>query len=352
MAANDLDLDELHEAVNALMDQAGKGKTKKAPVLPFVEKQQAALAEPPKKAVSANAGEKIAVKRPLPTLVTNRSRGRTMDAMNPKPTPKIAPPSVQAKRQAPTLQPTGAPIVPDPPKAAASPPPAPQSSFAEPGDDVLASIDMKQELPQPTLTHQKSEWPDPLEVHGFKDQEPSQEDPELVGNPVSPIKPDPDDERPERPAAEEANTPFVTTKVEKRPLGAFAATPPPVEKPEPATVETSQPKEFSPEVIAVESAEPALHQQPEKEADMDDLRQMAIPQQYQQAPKTSGKDSRPVFDTKEYHPPIVAAHTAHRTGSSLGWVLILLFAVILVGALIAAYYMMTGSLDLTQLLNL
>lgn len=356
MAENDLDLDELHEAVNALMDQ--KAKVKKAPNSDersaAVSEQPAKTQELPAQKAEEPAGETIAVKRPLPALATSRTRGRTMDVMSPKPAPK-APPSVQAKRQAPAIQPTGAPIVPEPPKAALPPTP-PEHQTTEPGDDVLASIDMKHELP--TLTHQKSEWPDPLEVHGFKDDAKTEEDDDFTGKPVTPIKPDPDDERPERHTAEEPNTPFVTTKVEKRPLGAFADTPqpaPPAEKPEelePATVDTQQPKEFSPEVVAVESAEPGRYNNgEEKEADMDDLRQMAIPQQYHQAPKTPAKDSRPVFDTNEYHPPINAAHAAHRTSSSLGWVLVLIFVIALVIALVGAYYTMTGNLDLMQLFS-
>lgn len=367
MAANDLDLDELHEAVNALMVDAGKGKTKKksTPVSTTPSEEPKAVLPKETPATRPTQPQKIEVRRPLPSIASS-ARGRTMDVVGPKPVPKVVPPSAQAKRQAPTLQPTSPMVVPESPKPVVVAPQTVDQQVKEPADDILASINMKQEQRAPTLTHQKSEWPDPLDVHGFKD-DPEEEvkaaaDPELVGKPASPIKPDPDDSRPQEDdiePPEESNSPFVTTKVEKRPLGAYAdAVPPPAPtpeaqkpEPEPAFVATQQPKEFSPEVVAVESAEPEFHKEVQNaETDMHELRQMSIPQQYQQAEKSSNKDTRSVFDTKDYHPPIDAAHAAHRTGSSLGWIMILVFTIILVVALVFAYYMITGSLDVTQLL--
>lgn len=317
----ELDFDELHQAVNALMDPPGKSK--KAPA---ESRTQASVAsEPPHTTAPPKTASEdtiaVTVKKPLPKIATSRgSHGRAMDVVGPKAPSKLTPPSSQTKRLAPTLQPTKATI-----------------EAEEPTPQVLPH----QPAPQVSEAPALGEWPDPLDVHGFSLQ---------------------DDKTPD---AQETSTPFVTKKVEKRPLGAYAETtkadsvtsedtmPSNEDVPEPnkPTLTTvQQPKELSPEVMAVESAEAEFHPEPaqqEPEApSADDLRQMAIPQQYKTNDKEVSSQERPVFDTKEYHPAI----EAHSTRRSKGWLALVIFALVLIATLAGAYYIMTGGFDFSMLL--
>lgn len=408
----DIDFDELHEAVNAAMD-GGKAKPKKSKVAhskkndevkstvePQPEKMEPPQAVEPK-------GETVRVRRPLPKLATHQrtQRGMAMDIVPPKPVAAVPPPSARPARTAPSLQPTG-PVTPEPTKPAEAPTPKPTvPETPEPTDDMLASINMDESrhqvdtIDKNTRNPHASQWPDPLEVHGFNDKDKS-EAPQETAEPkkeeaplsqpttqpptetTAPLQPEPTTAPPETPKPEPApsieSSPFVSTNVEKRPLGAYANQPsaPGVSKPDPAPAVTTEPtvdselpakqktdldepqpplqQELSPEVVAVESQEPEFTPgiQPatrtEDTTDLHSVSQMAIPKQYKETEYAPSTEERPVFDTKEYHPPIAPAHAAHRTGSPWGMVMIVVLILLLIGSGLLAYLVMTGTLDITR----
>lgn len=381
----DMDLDELHQAVNALMDDSKKPKAKK----PAAVTNSSAKGPEPKKeekpaAVSKSNDEsvRVTVNRPRPQVPQRtRTRGAAMDIVQPRTSLKAAPPSARAARVAPTLTPTQ-PLTPEPPVSA-----KPAESPADVSDDVLASIDMQSppaksqsapvaDKPMPDKKDDQA-WPDPLDFHDFVDdtkQKPKESQPAETTAPTV-----------EQPAPTMASTPeeptpspFVTTKVEKRPLGAYATTPEPAqaeskeptqptpetqspaqpiepqpstEKSEPKAPPTPQPEELSPEVVAVESAVSSVNVAvPAEPSTPDELRNMAIPPQYQTKEHQPSQDTRPIFDTKEYHAPAAPVHAAHRGGSIWSWVLIIMLVILLTTAGVLAYYVMTDNFDITTLL--
>lgn len=343
----ELDFDELHQAVNALMDEAGKPKVKKIPA----ESRATAPSTPAAARPATSNAESIpvSVKRTLPKVNSGRgARGQAMDVVGPKPAVKVTPPSAKPKRLAPSLQPVNK-ITPEPPVP--QPPAMPDTPLDQPEDPAQKT--------GPTMTHTDHTWPDPLDLK----QEAAAAEVEKAHL----------DAKPE----EESATPFVTTKVEKRPLGAYTETAKPEEPaPEvpvpkeetpadpvlanidepskPSQMAVQQPKELSPEVVAVESAEPEFHPEttvkPESNdpPTQDELRTMAIPQQYQTTEKEASAEERPVFDTKEYHPAI-EAHTSRPRSNA--WVMIIIFIVVLGLTLAVAYYVITGGFDLSALLG-
>lgn len=394
----ELDLDQLDKAVSALMDQATKGKSSKTSNQPKpasskpADSTQTAVVpadEPPvTPADDDDVKINVTIKRPTPQISRSRGgHGRAMDVISPAPKVEPKPMAHPVKREAPTLQPTG-PITVEPPKPMVKEPTplsAPASDTDEPSDDLLASIDMQDDKSKPvehTLTHHKTDMPDPLDVHGFKDEQPAdkpyESDAELpestnatekaddtssesVVPETSPVEQEkPAEQQPEP----ETGTPFVKSDVEKRPLGAYASEPATEEKTEPATptdkvadqpaakqdvptpsiLPPQTPKELSPEVVAVESSEPEHIPTEPETTDIQQLGQMSIPQQYQAEDKTASTASRPVFDTKDYHPPIEAHARSHRGIGSA--VMLILFILILGSILAVAYFVITGSVDL------
>jgi hypothetical protein len=337
--ANDLDLDELHEAVSALMDQSKNRQVERPSHISEPRPAEPPAEQPAVKSTSSNlsvaeptsADDKIEVRRPLPNIAVGRPRGRAMDVVSPKPV-SVIPTVTKVNRTGMTLQP-------------ASPEPEPVKAEEKPTE---ASTLPKDEPERPPLNYQKpieDSWPDPLDMHG--DEQKTEAAPTMTEAPES--KTDP---------ATPLASPFLNTKVEKRPLGAYTSEEPaatPTSKPDFTEddqilniASQQQPKELSPDVVAVESAEPEQTTDFAFEDEAQDTRQATIPQQYQTAQKDSSTGSRPIFDTKDYHPPI-AAHAAHRTSSAMGWVLITVFAVILIAALLFAFYMVTGGLDFSVL---
>lgn len=384
----DLDFDELHQAVNALMDQSQKGKPAKRriqsePKLLSTNSTPLGVALGDDKKTTdyhkdtEDTRVAVTVRRTLPALTTHRgARGRAMDVVGPRPAPALAPPSAQPKREAASLKPSGA-LVPEritpiiPPTVAGKP----ESEKHEPSDDVLASLNLHDGS---VMKHQKNEWPDPLDVHGFKDENNPESKPahkaenlipEETGQTRKPEEiADKQAEEPQEKPADENATPFLATKVEKRPLGAYASTSTDKaaeEKPEAKSEDEQsnekidtpsplpaqqQPEELRPEVVAVESAEPESRpgEADEPEASVDDLRHMAIPQQYKESEKASPTDARPVFDTKEYHTAI-ETHASARHSSLGSWIMGITLLILLIVALGVAYYLITGSLDFSAL---
>lgn len=428
----DLDFDELHEAVNALMSQTQKGSPK--PAKDDTKSDDKPAGPPPKKQDDPADDDnkvQVSVKRPAAAPTTTAtvrphrgSHGRAMDVVGPREKPELTPPSARARREGATLQPTQD-VKPEEIAPTIVPERAPLPEASEQGgsndlNEALASLDKHESAMDTgsTLTHQKSEMPDPLDVMGGSDKndEPQQESdssdaaadtdteatntdapaeqPEAEEHPAPTVEPA-EDEPANQLDRQESDSPFVTTKVEKRPLGAYSnvAAEPAEAEPEDssqASTDTSpgapeedapsplppqpQPEEFNPAVVAVESAEledvsaevpeaedlpeepapqPAEEpQQPEQqEPENTDLRSMQIPQQYQAAEATSGDAPRPVFDTKEYHPAI-EAHTggsAHH-GALGAWLMAIVLLALLIAVLGAVYYFITGGLDFSALL--
>lgn len=402
----ELDFDELHDAVNKLMVQAQKPKAKsvaKAVSRPSVKvaerpagKAAAPQREKPAPANEGSSAVNITVRKAVKVLP--KKRGMAMDVIQSAKPTAIKPPSARAARTAPTLHPTG-PVAPEPPsqpEPAAATSPRPASSDVS--DDTLASLNLQTDgtaRPKTVVDeeHKKvaeSAFPDPLDVHGFSEGEqasapqPGTAEPErpavmeheapvIAQVPQTPITPEAaaepgtDTQEPEPQApAEPAATPFVNAKVEKRPLGAYASAAPPAPVPpakpedatppapgsklEPAAIETPvAPAELRPEIVAVESGE-ADYSQPKDAESLDDLRHMAIPQQYQAHDKQADHHDRPVFDTKDYHPPIqpVAGAKKHG-GSKAGAWLTFILIILLIAAGVAAYFVATGGIDITRL---
>lgn len=177
-------------------------------------------------------------------------------------------------------------------------------------------------------------WPDPLD---FND------------TPAKPAKPA--EAEPTEPVS-----PFLAeAKVEKRPLGAFSNFKPADEpKPEPPKPAEEKPEKSSDELtpqtdgtfeepkkekapLAPKEGEKSEDKEPAK-PDLHGAAMMAIPDQYRPEPKATDKTTRPVYDTKEYHPPLVeAAVHEHRGGGSMwGKIFVALVALALIA--VAGYF--------------
>jgi hypothetical protein len=182
---------------------------------------------------------------------------------------------------------------------------------------------------EPEASDTKStDWPDPLDFHGFKDEEAS-------------------DEMPAAETAEPASTtplesPFLSgAKVEKRPLGAFseAANDMPMleasdEKllesgdDEPALPEESAEPESTPEPAPSEPEETEPTPEPEPVPPA----MASITQQYKEHPATDDQPSGAIYDTEAYHQALTHTPQKHTGVLVVVWII----ALILVGGGIGA----------------
>lgn len=363
----DLDLDELDQAVNKMMDKPrGKKSAKKtappthdAPLsvpprdtaAPVADPVAAVIAdESPQQPTSRPASAPVS--RPMPQVPPRRRmHPGAMDIIQPS-TPKPAPsgrPSRTGVAVTPTQQITPEPVAPPQPKPALTP--------DDVTEDVLASLSLFDEPAKPqaiTKPQQQvqsepapkpeSDWPDPLDFHDL----------------VSPQKETPPSLEPNEPPASANTTPFVTTKVEKRPLGAYAdAKQEPV--PDPATPVAVPAEQEKPAFVPDEAttkedmAETAIHSShhlfkpgQEPEHDMDELRNMAIPQQYHTAHADPNDAVHSLYDTKEYHAAPQPLHTA-RHGSGPGLIIAVVVLIVLIIAAVAVGYLMMTGFDITKL---
>jgi hypothetical protein len=426
----DLDLDELDQAVNKMMDKSSRGKRAARSDSPAVPSRPvySVKVDPAPTAVTTPDPEKsseespalppsrapeslhVSVNRPMPRVPERRRmHPGAMDIIQPSTPQKAAAPSSRPGRMAADLQPTKE-VIPEPrttfpaqESATPSQPeelnfkddsPAPlaeseqksaRTSFDSPqevSDEVLASLSLLDE-PKPAQNLLVSEpqtdtptaltdepkkndgWPDPLDFHEFGDkpdapavkEEPAPEAPVAADIPVEEPKETPPSMATEPvsvtdrhdDAASLASSPFVTTKVEKRPLGAFADAahePPKAVLPEP---EAHVPAETtSKEEMASASLESKHHVSAPDEHDPTDLRSMTIPPQYHQGEQKPHDDIHHMYDTKEYHAPPQHMHTAHKSSPALV-VGVVVLIVLIIAAVAVGYLMMTGAFDVSTL---
>ena len=207
-------------------------------------------------------------------------------------------------------------------------------------------------------------WPDPLDIVSAASNEPTTE----------PAK-EPTDTTDDvavasaelvMPVAPEASpTPFVTdAKVDKRPLGAFGS----IETPEPADgdVETDEsnsetalsssanldeqrtpdvtPPELQPDVVSVESADKEFASETtDSDHDVDSSDEkpensglsQSISQQYRTPAETPDAAPHPIFDTDEYHQPLLPASNQHK---KRGWLVVVIILVLLVVGAALGYF--------------
>ncbi len=351
---NDFDFEELDKAVNSLapkthQENDGSGAvpvstpaaSRSMPTSKPVDKPPAA--PPPRQdsqtapAVSSEPS-KISVSRPDKVRGARLvKRGSFMDIVPPSPRKTNT-------RVGPTLQPVSRSedIMPEPQsepftegtKKPETPPIAPSDTFP------VATEEPRPPAPKKSETPGDVSWPDPLDFHD-------------VDNIAKEVPKKADD----RPTA----SPFLAeAKVEKRPLGAFStfaqsagqpespepkpAGQPPEPKPDPGAIDELTPVEDGlfkePEAFAAKKKfESTAESEPEEETiepdrepaapDIHSKAMMSIPEQYRTERKIVDKTTRSVFDTKEYHPPLLeAAIPEHHRGSSVWAKLFVAFVVL------------------------
>ncbi|HXH26305.1 MAG TPA: hypothetical protein VNG90_00250 [Candidatus Acidoferrum sp.] len=335
---NDIDFNELDKAVNSLMD----GKNQK-PAEPAPAKVTTAAAPAPKPAPVALKPVAVPA-RVIPAQRGGRLPARPtgvvktiVDIMAPKNT---QPPSRVPSRIAPDIRPISLkkPAEARPPVAA----PAPHKAPAEPEEaplpvqvttpvaapivepPVVPGEPAKEPMPEPT--DHESAWPDPIdfETRRQAQQESSAE-------------------------KEDSASPFIPgAKVEKRPLGAFATTIPEATVSKEGALQTvGSADEPELDLPGYESTEKPTKpsKAPEPSAKINESPMMSIPAQYKTADKKTDATVRPVFDTKEYHTPLLEATNkpAHKGKYWLRAILtIVIILLIAVGGYLA-YLKLSGS---------
>lgn len=365
----DLDFDELDRAVNSLItstpaepkavdaektvtitptlgvnDQPTSGALEAA-AAQVVDNQ--AVTAPPAVATPA-----APVSTPQP-LAARRSSGRFMDVVHPSSNMRTTTPAVAPiSRQGMTLTPPAAPTeVPAP----------------SPVVDTVPTA-----TPTPT-TSGATDWPDPLDFHGFAAPE-STPQPTESTTPVDTSAPGEDDDDINQIAQDIDNSlgqteetpqtsPFLSdAKVDKRPLGAFSTEPAAASAPEPpaepAVAEPPQtdtpavddaqalpdkaplPEELQSNLLSIESdsdhaAEPPVDEAPAQEA-TEPVGPTSITQQYKEQPSTGDQQTGNIYDTSSYHKAL-----AHPAKKKSGWMWVVWTAILLVvgaGAGAAVYF--------------
>jgi len=352
---NDFDFEELDEAVNALASKTHEehgGPEPAAPVPvssgPVSAPLQPALSSPmasPQQAWTAlsepTAETEVAEPSSKPELIaTPQKRIRLSDAH-----PRrgafmdIVPPTPRKLgiRGSISLQPVSKPEEHRDEKAPPEPE-IPDTVELSIPDALLESEPSAKPKPAPApeKTDDDVAWPDPLD---FQREEPKKDD---------------------RSEESETPSPFLAeAKVEKRPLGAFSNFRATNEDRPAQGASDSEPTSVVDELTPGENGtfeEPKVMSKPEvkpekfadakekelapevpPKPDMHSAAMMSIPQQYRTEAKSTDTATRPVFDIKEYHPPLLeAAVHDHGGGSMWGKLFIALVVLALLG--VAAYF--------------
>lgn len=368
----DLDFDELDQAVSSVLNTKDEPK-KEAPVdnsaVP-VEKTDDKSSEVKVEDSEAKKDEKGETPTPSVTPTVSpavRRRGQFLDMVHPSAdmTSRLPVTSPAARKQlapvsadAANLKPTAATTPAEVTKveddsvvkedAPATVPEVPKTPAAEAADEAPEA---------PAKPADDIKWPDPLEISNAT--EATDEN----------AKADEPDETPAA-EAEPTGTPFVPdVKVDKRPLGGtaiqpsdeaaselskLAETPAAVPAPTDATmsspVPTEEPKvpestppELQPDVVSVEAAANREFAPDGKdiETDSDTNKGMAqsIPQQYHTPSEKPDNATHPVFDTDEYHQPLLPAHSKKKRG----WlIVVIILGLLVVGAALGYFAFMAG----------
>ncbi len=332
---NDFDFDELDEAVNSLAAKTQQEHGNESPPPP-----EAVAAVPPAEHRSpvtlAPTASTPVPQRPaeVPVVAPQKHAPRLADT-RPQPPRRafmdIMPPAAQrpVSRTGVALEPVSKPadVVPERPIPVSAPKlAAPAEATPEPV--ARRSTSPAIETPVSTLSPQSADevkWPDPLDFH------------DDAKTPATDAAAEPE---PAAPANEPPATPFLPeAKVEKRPLGAYSSfkpeIPPPPQSttsdeltPEPngAFKEPPEPHEASPEPEKAEPEKPDLHS----------TAMMSIPPQYHAPEKPADTARRPVYDIKEYHPPLAEKAMGKHGGGGM-WSKLFIALVILVLLAVGGY---------------
>lgn len=341
---DDINFDELDKAVNSALQQSAPKETPSTDPVATEPAEQAAPstpAEEPSKPVT-------------PPVVVPKRRGQFMDMVHPS-SDMIKQSAPRPNRQAATIEPLNPSIVEGAEEPVAPAEPAEAQEEAPTSDDK--SLEGSSTVMQP-------EWPDPLDVMEQTEQEKTEEahdeadkqPDEAAGIEQINEFPDTDEDEPSEPLV----SPFLTgASPEKRPLGAFAAdTPEAHDDSGDATIEHMDaseeedqapeaelddsnlgeplptvpvPQELAPEVVSVESDEPAQSLETAEEPSSSEgpaaVMTTSIPQQYKngEVPPEDQAD-HPVFDTRDYHQPLTPPAKKGHTGIIVTIVILLLAA--------------------------
>jgi hypothetical protein len=189
-----------------------------------------------------------------------------------------------------------------------------------------------------------TDWPDPLDFHGFTGDE---------ANNDEPISETPAVEEPKDDESQPLESPFLTdAKVEKRPLGAFSDSEPvpsisdelakaedaPTEEPELLLEASDEPlleaKNEEAETKEVELAESETPEVEETPAPKEDIPTgpSSITQQYKEQPSTTSQPSGAIYDTEAYHQPL--AYPAKKKSGAI--VVLWIIGLIIIGGGIGA----------------
>ena len=335
----DIDFDELDQAVSSVLktpdEQAAVPETApseavSAPEESTTEPQEVntEVASEPEAEPTISAKTPLAIKR----------RGQFMDVVHPssdmtgKPsdTPKASTPKV-------TIRPISTSVEPEAPTDTKTDVLNEEAEKPAPMETTVPEVTAAPvETVEPPAADRA--WPDPLDV-----METQEETQDAADAPKEAML---EDTAVEAPVSSEADpeatgtTPFLSdTNVDKRPLDAFSAEEVPATDPA-ALANSSEPlpPELQPDVVAVESSAPEEmsekaeeHTEPvpvEKTSTPEPSFNASIPQQYV-ASENQADEDHSLFDTKEYHQPLIPAKTKKR--GLPGWLMVILTILLLAG---------------------
>jgi hypothetical protein len=191
-------------------------------------------------------------------------------------------------------------------------------------------------------------WPDPLDLTSTLEEPAVSAEEPVVAEVETPeiAMPEP---KAEAVSPETSSTPFVTdAKVDKRPLGAFGLAEAPVEPIPPAKSDLDEqrppdvtPPELQPDVVSVEAADKEFApEEPGSETPASSGLSQSIPQQYHTPADAPDQTPHPIFDTNEYHQPLLpATHPKKKRG----WlIVIIIVALLVVGSALGYFAFVAG----------
>lgn len=351
----DLDFDELDRAVNSLMSNAGSDTSsepkEKVVTIPTTvathdAPQPSSATTSPTTSTQPDAAAPTDSMRSPASLAARRG-GRFMDVVRPSSNMAPTAPNRVSREGVPIAAPT-----------------APTATLPEPvtTHEPGTTPEVDQEAPN------VSSWPDPLDFH--KDTTAAADS---TATATATAQPAETSSVESSDAQDPLQSPFLAdAKVDKRPLGAFAASPnvavdafaaPPTTPDQPAaTDETTQseqqpvtpptpavlPDELKSDIVAIESDDGAVEiektevtatiqpsVQPAAAATVS-LGTTSIKQQYQEEPSTTPVEHAPIYDSEPYHQPLT-----HPAKKKSGWLVVLLIFLLLIlgaGAGAAIYF--------------